>query len=266
MPAPDPARPDPAADLALLDAAAREAGRIAARFFDTGARAWDKPGHAGPVTEADLAVDAHLTDTLRPARPAYGWLSEETPDAADRLTHDTVFIVDPIDGTRAFIDGSHTWALSLAIAHQGTVTAGIIHLPMRDMTYAATRGGGATLNGAPLAVTDRAHLPAARVLANKWTLTDRYWPNGVPPVKRHYRPSLAYRMGLVAQGRFDAMVVFRDTWEWDIAAGTLIAQEAGATVTDAKGADLVFNKPRPAANGVFAGGTALHQQLLAAQR
>ena len=108
----------PERDLALLTDAAREAGRIAMRFWRRDPQVWDKGGEHGPVTEADLAVNDMLKPMLLAARPDYGWLSEETPDNADRLSRDTVFIVDPIDGTRAFVAGEETLAHSLAVAHQ----------------------------------------------------------------------------------------------------------------------------------------------------
>lgn len=254
--------PDTQADLALLREAALEAGKIATRYFRRDPRQWDKPG-AGPVSEADLAVDKFLTETLRKARPDYGWLSEESPDNPDRLSQDTVFIVDPIDGTRSFLEGSRSWAHSLAVVHKGVAVAGVVHLPLRDFTYAATHGGGATLNGDTLQASTRPEMQGAKVLANKWSLAPQYWQGDLPPIERHYRPSLAYRLGLVAQGRFDGMLVFRDTWEWDIAAGALIASEAGAAVTDRFGKPLSFNRPRPVSEGLFAAGSRVHEGLIA---
>ena len=115
----------PASDLDLLIDAARAAGDEALRHTGPTARRWDKPGDLGPVTEADMAVDALLTQQLRGARPGYGWLSEETEDSAARLSCERVFIVDPIDGTRSFIEGSGTWAHALAVADRGVVTAGL---------------------------------------------------------------------------------------------------------------------------------------------
>ena len=133
----------PETDLALLIRAARAAGEIATRFSGKTARRWDKSGDAGPVTEADLAVNEMLASELRAARSDYGWLSEETEDDLVRLQHDSVFIVDPIDGTRSFIEGSRTWAHALAVAHEGVVTAAVVYLPMRDMLYSAALGGSA---------------------------------------------------------------------------------------------------------------------------
>lgn len=256
--------PDAQADLQLLTEAAHRAGDIARRFFRADAQVWHKPDQAGPVTEADLAVNTMLEDTLRSARPTYGWLSEETPDTTARLILPDTFIIDPIDGTRAFIEGSATFAHSLATARNGQITAAVVYLPISDKLYAARKGHGATLNGTPLTASSRTDLTGASLLANKWTMEQRYWPRGVPPMERHFRSSLAYRMALIGEGRFDAMVTFRDTWEWDIAAGALITAEAGATVTDRTGAPLRFNTASSLSTGVMAGAPAIHQALLQA--
>lgn len=262
MPVPDAA---PLEDLALLVEAARGAGRIAARFFRDEPEVWDKPDGAGPVTEADLAVDAMLRDRLCAARPDYGWLSEETPDSPARLTASRVFIVDPIDGTKAFIEGSSAFSHSLAVVEEGVVVAAVVYLPIRGKLYAAARGHGATLNDHAIRASDARAFDGAEVLATKHTLGPDHWPRGVPPVTRAYRPSLAYRMALVGEGRFDGMVTFRPTWEWDIAAGALIIEEAGGIATDAAGGALRFNGARPQVAGVLAAAPGLHAALLDAR-
>ncbi len=252
----------PATDLSLLIEAAREAGRIATGYTGRTARRWDKPGGAGPVTEADLAVNDMLHDALRSARPDYGWLSEETEDIPDRLERDRVFIVDPIDGTRSFADGSRTWAHALAVVEHGVVTAGVVYLPMRDLMYSAAAGQGAHVNDELIAPSNTDRLDAANILATKPNMNVEHWRHGKPPeFARSHRPSLAYRMALVAQGRFDGMLTLRDCWEWDIAAGDLILREAGATCTDKTGAALRFNNPRPKVNGVLAAGQRVHGLL-----
>jgi myo-inositol-1(or 4)-monophosphatase len=255
----------PAHDLPLLIDAARMAGRVATSFTGTSARRWDKPDDAGPVTEADLAVNELLLSTLGSARPDYGWLSEETEDNDARLSRNRVFIVDPIDGTRSFVEGSDTWAHALAVAEGGIVTAAVVYLPMRDLLYAAAAGQGATLNGAPIAASTESALAEATVLAAKPALVADHWQGAVTPTfKRSYRPSLAYRLALVAEGRFDAMITLRHSWEWDIAAGALIVAEAGGVCTDRRGGVLRFNNPDPRLNGVVAGGREVQAALTSA--
>lgn len=253
----------PEADLALLEDAAREAGRIALGFAGRGPEIWDKPGGLGPVTEADLAVNDMLEARLREARPDYGWLSEESVDGTERLERERVFVIDPIDGTRNFIEGGESWAHALAVVERGTVTAAVVYLPVKGKLYAAARGAGAWLNGRPIRASARPDLSGATMLAAKPTYDARHWPGGVPPVTRVYRPSLAYRLALVAEGRFDAMLTLRDSWEWDIAAGELLLREAGAAVSDRHGAALRFNNAHPQVKGVLAAGAGVHAGLLA---
>ena len=250
-------------DLELLTVAAQRAGDIAKAYFQQDPDVTYKPDGAGPVTEADLAVNAMLEETLRSARPRYGWLSEETEDNTARLATARQFVIDPIDGTRAFIDGSKDWAHSLAVVEDGTPVFAVIYLPVRNLMFAASKGGGATLNGGPISVT-RAPVQDPTVLATRSNFEPHFWKDGeAPPVKRAFRSSLAYRLALVAQGRFDAMVTLRQSWEWDIAAGALIIAEAGGAVTDRFGAPLQFNNPHPQVPGVVAGANGLHADLLA---
>jgi myo-inositol-1(or 4)-monophosphatase len=255
----------PEADLTLLIEAAREAGRIATSYSGKDAKRWDKPDDAGPVTEADLAVNTMLEQQLQTARPDYGWLSEETEDNTDRLDNARVFIIDPIDGTRSFVEGSNTWAHALAVAEHGIVTAAVIYLPLRDLMYTAATGQGAFLNGEPISPSRPANQAAADVLAARPNMEPQHWINGdVPDFQRSYRPSLAYRMALVAQGQFDGMLTLRPSWEWDIAAGDLILREAGARCTDRHTAPLRFNNAHPKVNGVIAAGPDLHGWISAA--
>ncbi|WP_372990598.1 3'(2'),5'-bisphosphate nucleotidase CysQ [Sulfitobacter sp.] len=251
----------PARDLDLLIDCARKAGQIAMGFSGQTAKRWDKADGAGPVTEADLAVNAMLHADLTSARPDFGWLSEESEDSAKRLGQSEVFIIDPIDGTRSFIEGSDTWSHSLAIAQNGQITAAVVFLPMLDRLFAASLGGGATLNGQKISASDTRGLTNATVLATKPVMADHHW-QGDPGFKRAHRPSLAYRLGLVGQGRFDAMVTLRQSWEWDIAAGALIVTEAGGLCTDKTGGPLRFNNADPRLNGVLAGGASIHADIL----
>lgn len=253
----------PGNDLDLLIDAAQQAGRIATGFFDASAEVWDKPDNAGPVTEADLAVDRMLRSDLLAARPDYGWLSEETEDDPARLETERQFIVDPIDGTRAFINKSRDWSHSLAIAENGIITHAVVFLPLRDELYSAALGHGAHLNGAPICTTRQQQLDGATVLAARPNMSPEHWQgNQTPPMKRHFRSSLAYRLSLVGAGRFDAMLTLRPSWEWDIAAGGLIVQEASGTSTDRTGQPLRYNNPHPMVNGILAAG-AVHSNILA---
>jgi myo-inositol-1(or 4)-monophosphatase len=255
----------PGSDLALLIEAAEAAGRIARRHWRAAPRQWEKAAGAGPVTEADIAIDRMLRERLLAARPGYGWLSEETEDDPARLSAERVFIVDPIDGTRAFIAGETGFAHALAVVENGRPVAGVVCLPAAGRLYAAERGRGATLNGAPITTGSREALAGAKVLAASHALAPANWPKGAPPVERHFRASLACRLCLVAEGGFDATLTFRPAWEWDVAAGALIAEEAGAVVTGARGEPLAFNADPPLVPGLLVAPPLLHEAFLRQQ-
>lgn len=253
----------PARDLELLGEAARAAGEIALGFWRRYLQSWEKDAGAGPVSEADLAVNRMLEGRLRGARAEYGWLSEETEDDPARLSCPRCFIIDPIDGTRAFIAGEKTFAHSLAVAEAGRVIAAVVHLPALDLTYAAAEGMPATLNGKPVTVSRRTRLQGAVTLTSRHSLAPDHWKEATPPpVKRDFRASIAYRLCLVAQGRFDAMLSLWPTWEWDVAAGDLIARQAGATVTDRLGRAPVYNDGKPQVQGIIAAPPPLHRALI----
>lgn len=255
----------PEADRDLLISAARAAGDVALRHFRNAPQVWDKADNQGPVTQADLEVNVLLEARLRAARPDYAWLSEESPQTEDRHSADCVFVIDPIDGTRAFIEGTSAFAHSLAVVEAGQVVAGVVFLPAQDRLYAAALGRGATLNGDPIRASKTRGLDAATLLAARPAVEAKHWPGGLGAATRAYRPSLAYRLCLVAQGRFDGMLTLRDAWEWDIAAGTLIVREAGGVVTDAHGAEPLFNTPSVTHGGCIAAPRAVHQELMHAR-
>lgn len=254
--------PDAREDTSLLLDAARVAGEIACRRFRTPVTVREKVG-LGPVTDVDIEIDLMLRDRLRAARPDYGWLSEECEDGPERLSDSHVFVVDPIDGTRAFIAGEQGWAVALAVVENGRPVAAVVHLPARGETYSATLGQGAFRNAKPIAASRRDEVAGATVLTARKQMLPEHWPGGTPPLERHFRSSLAWRMCLVAEGRFDSMLTFHRSWEWDIAAGALIAAEAGALVTDGTGGELHFNSPAAQQDGVVVAPLVLHRHIMA---
>lgn len=252
----------PENDLQLLTDAARHAGEIAKQYFKADPEKWEKSDGQGPVTEADLAVDNYLRQTLIKERPDYGWLSEETEDSVDRLQKPYTFIVDPIDGTRAFIAGENNFAHSLAIAKDGEVIAAVVYLPVKDLMYSAIKGGGAFANKKKIFASKQAKMPEAKILTNRANMKPEMWSGQVPNFKLRFRPSLAYRICLAAEGRYDGMLTLRDTWEWDVAAGDLIAREAGVIVTTRKNTFPKYNNKTPKISGMVAANPPLHSQLM----
>jgi myo-inositol-1(or 4)-monophosphatase len=198
-----------------------------------------------PVTNADLAVDALLKAKLRAARPDYGWLSEETADDTARLSRERLFVVDPIDGTRAFLNERPWWAVSLAIVEGDRPVAGVVYAPEVGETYAAAAGQGATLNGAPIAASSCSALEGCRLVGDPALYRRPEWPIPWPEMVVEPRNSTAYRMCLVASGAFDGAVAPLPKHDWDLAAGDLIATEAGAYVGDHLGRAFRYNRPKP---------------------
>ena len=239
------------ADLHLLETAARQAGDIALSFFGQDPETWYK-GKAGmsPVSEADLAVDRFLADHLRAARPDYGWLSEETADDRSRLNHDRVFIVDPIDGTRAFLAGGDEWTVAIAVVEAGRPVAACVFCPRRDEMFLARTGGGAWLNGSRLAVSGPTLTGPHSIVANQDVVAAGF-------VGTQILRSLAYRLAVVAAGRVDVGAARGGPSDWDLAAADLLVQEAGGILTDLSGRNLIYNRAKTGHPALIAAPVAL---------
>ena len=212
---------------------------------------WEKePG--SPVCTADLAVDSFLRRELCALLPAAGWLSEESVDHPERLARGLCWLVDPIDGTRDFIAGRTGWSVSVALVSAGKPLIGLLVAPAREELWSAVAGQGAWLNGRALAASTRAELPGARVPSTQLPPEDQ----DLTMVERPN--SIALRIAMVADDRADLVATLRWGFEWDIAAATLIAREAGAAVGDAFGHPLTYNKRDPRAFGVLVTAPARH--------
>jgi myo-inositol-1(or 4)-monophosphatase len=237
--------------LSAVSEAARAAGAMAFARWRGEFASWDKvPGEI--VCEIDLAANDMLRATLNELDPEAGWFSEETADSAERLLGSRVWVVDPIDGTRDFVRGRPGWAVSVALVEGGRSILGVLDAPARDEHWAAELGKGATLNGKTLHASTRTELPGSRVPAE-------VLPKADSDLTMVFRPnSIALRMAMVASGDADLLAAMRWGHEWDIAAATLIAQEAGATVTDARGQTLRFNSTKGEMFGVLCCASGIH--------
>ncbi len=265
---PQEIRAEPAAILNAMVAVVEEAGRIALPGFRLGgpttARVWHKGG-GSPVTESDVAVDTFLNERLGALCPAAGWLSEETADDAARLALPLVWIVDPIDGTRAYASGHPDWSVAVALLVEGRPVAGIVHAPAHRATYAAAEGHGATLNGRPIRVSDRDTLRGAKA-AGPAEAVAALARAGHGVVRLPRVPSLALRLVRVGEGAIEAALVSGNARDWDLAAADLILTEAGGTVTNLAGEIPLYNRPMPVHGALVASGMNLHGPLIAAAR
>lgn len=254
--------------LGLAVKAAEEAGDIALRDFrhgeQTTSRIWSKAG-GSPVTEADVTVDTFLKIRLSQALPEAGWLSEETVDDHNRLSRRLVWIVDPIDGTRAFLSGHPDWCVSIALHADNVPIAGVLFAPALGVLYTAKSGGGAMRNGELIEVGNRTDLPGALVSGPR-PATDAL-AHAAPGIRTLPKiPSLALRLARVADGSIDAALVSADARDWDLAAVDLILTEAGGTVTSLQAARPAYNGRDPRHDALIASSLALHGDLLDAAR
>jgi myo-inositol-1(or 4)-monophosphatase len=249
-------------DLELIVHAAREAGKIARQGFEGVARSWEK-SKGNPVTETDLAVDAFLKEHLCTVRTAYGWLSEESTDSPDRLEKRRLFVVDPIDGTLAFIKRKPEFTICVAVVQDCVPVAAVIFNPMTDELFSALRGGGAKLNSSAIRVSDRTELEGCRMLVARDVIEHPAWPQPWPVMDIGKRSSIAYRMALVANGTYDGMMALSTKHEWDTAAGTLIVEEAGGLVSTHGGIALRYNQAKPSHRSIICAGPALHSAVMA---
>jgi myo-inositol-1(or 4)-monophosphatase len=236
-------------ELDLLQDAVRRAGartlELARDGFDTHIKA-----DRSPITSADLEVNRLLHERLMGAFPDDGWLSEETPDNPIRLEKKRVWVVDPIDGTKAFVRGLPEFCISAALVEGDQPVVAAVLNPVTDELFTAVRGQGVRLNGNPMAPARRAGRPA--ILVNPWELSAGRFAAAEESADCRPMHSIAYALALVAAGRVDAALTFEREHEWDLAAGVLLVQEAGGTVTDGAGKPFRFNQPRPSMQGAVA--------------
>ena len=248
-------------DLHLLRGAVKDAGKVALGFFRK-VIAVKRKLDGSEVSEADFAVDAALKTSLGAARPSYGWLSEETEDAAARLERRFVWMVDPIDGTNAFLRHIPEWTISAALVENGLPVLGAVYNPATLEFFHAIRGEGAFLNDQPISVTGRSDLSGSLIIASGGLFKKRIWQSPWPEVETRWVNSVAYRLARVAQGRADATLSLSAKSEWDLAAGVLLVEEAGGSATDHRGQSFVFNRPVPRFTSLVAAPPRLHAKLI----
>jgi myo-inositol-1(or 4)-monophosphatase len=247
-----------------LTAAVREAGAIAKGMAGATLKSWTK-GHDSPVSEADIAVDHFLRDRLDAILPECGWLSEESHDDQTRLTRPLLWIVDPIDGTRAYVAGKPDWSISAALVQEGRPIAACIFAPVEDSLFTAVAGGGTCLNGARITAAPGTDLAGARAAGPKSYLESlvRLAPEVVSEPKVH---SLALRLARVASRQLDLAFASTNANDWDLAAADLLVHEAGGALTTIDGRVLAYNRTVPRHSALVAAGRERHAALVELMR
>jgi myo-inositol-1(or 4)-monophosphatase len=250
---------DPAEAAARLADCVREAGALALSMFKSPIRTWTK-AESSPVSEADIAVDQLLRERLS-GDAEIGWLSEESVDDPARLAARYIWIVDPIDGTRAYLAGAPDWAVSAALVEDGRPIAACLYAPVTEEFFAAVTGRGATCNGAAIAATAGASLAGAR-LAGPRSLLERFAAVTPPFTAMPRVRSLALRLARVADGTLDAAFAGVDSHDWDLAAADLLVHEAGGVLTPAGGGVVIYNRPVPRHGMLVASGRDRHATII----
>ncbi|MGA8079859.1 MAG: 3'(2'),5'-bisphosphate nucleotidase CysQ [Xanthobacteraceae bacterium] len=244
-----------------LQSAVREAGVLARGMFGTALKNWTKGPTASPVSEADIAVDDLLRQRLAGGNDGIAWLSEESVDDPARLAARRVWIVDPIDGTRAFIAGFPDWAVSAALVEDGRPIVACLYAPVGEQFFAARAKAGATCNGAPIAATLGPTMDGARI-AGPRTLLERLAAVAPPFTAMPRVRSLALRLAQVAHGACDVAFAGGNSHDWDLAAADLLVHEAGGALTSFTGGTVIYNRAVPRHGMLVAAGSDRHAALI----
>jgi myo-inositol-1(or 4)-monophosphatase len=249
-------------ELTLAKKAARVAGDILRAHWRRGGYHIGSKGIDNPVTAADLEADRAIKKLLHDPFPEYGWLSEETVDNDARLKCRRVWIVDPLDGTKEFINGIPEFSVAIALVEDGVPVLGVTYNPIKREMYWAARGTGCHLNARRVRVTRTRTLKGATVLASRSETARGEWQVFHGLLKVRPTGSVAYKLAMVAAGKGDATFTRSPKSEWDIASGAALIMEAGGVITDIKGREIRFNQPSVKLEGLIADNRILHRALV----
>ena len=247
------------AELEVAEKAAREAGRIIMGLYGRDYVITEK-GRNNPVTTADLEANLKIQEIIHGHYPDDGWLSEETKDDLKRLEVSRVWVIDPIDGTKEFIEGVPQFAVSIGLVVDGCPVLGVIYNPVKEELYRARRGEGATLNGESIRVSPREEVEGALLLVSR-SEPRRKFQSFARLCRLQPIGSIAYRLARVAAGEGDATLTLRSLREWDVCAGVMIVEEAGGLVVAGSGDRLVFNQEGTLRPGIVAANENLGRTL-----
>ncbi|MBF88711.1 MAG: 3'(2'),5'-bisphosphate nucleotidase CysQ [Candidatus Marinimicrobia bacterium] len=249
--------------------AALKAGEILLDYYYRNYDVKDKgtsPMYSGlnPVTDADRASDNYLREILTSEFPQYGWFSEETKDSPDRLYKDRVWIVDPLDGTKEYIDKIPMWVVSIALVENKEPILGVLYNPEKEEIFTAVTGKGAFYNGKSVTCSKLTELSKMIILNSRTETRDGLWL----PFKEVFKElkgvgSVAYKLGLTAAAKADIFATLRPKNEWDVCAGHCIINEAGGMMIDLKGNEVTYNNKNPLFSpGLVAGNPMVVKKVL----
>ncbi len=245
-------------ELKTARLAALEAGKKLLSYYKHKYEIKQKSYH-NPVTDADHAANDRIKEILLNEFPSHGWLSEETIDSAERLNREFVWIIDPLDGTKEFIEGVDNFAVSIGLVREGVPVLGVLYNPATEEMMHGVLGQGAYYNDRKVHCSTKASLKECSIVISRsesrrglWDHTDQWFAG-----KGHIG-SVAYKLGLTAAGKYDFFATLRPKNEWDVAAGHIILQEAGGVLQNVdSGETRQFNQENPLITPGLVGGSPL---------
>ncbi|MEE3234102.1 MAG: 3'(2'),5'-bisphosphate nucleotidase CysQ [Candidatus Latescibacterota bacterium] len=250
-------------ELLIAINAVREAGKLTIELLGDKSTSSQKP-NGDILSEADISVNKLLKSRLTSGFPNYGWLSEETIDDDERLNKKHVWIIDPIDGTREFVEGIPEYVICIALVENGAPIVGVQYNPALDQLFAAIRNGGSFLNGKRIFCSESRDLSKASVAVSR----SEYKRGEIEPFRSYMGEltpigSVAYKLALVASGHYDINFSVQPKNEWDVCAGDLLIREAGGCMVDLDGRIRSYNQKNTLiAKGLIAGNSQLVNSTL----
>ena len=246
-------------ELETAERAAREAGAIIMGYYGKDYVIEEKSKN-NPVTTADLEANRKIQEILLGRYPDDAWLSEESKDDLKRLAAPRVWVIDPIDGTREFIEKIPQFTVSIGLAVEGRPAVGVVYNPAQAKLYKAARGAGAMLNDSPIRVTPQEKVEGASLIVSRSEPRKRFQPFA-ELCRVQAVGSIAFRLALIGEGEGDGMLTFRALHEWDVCGGVAVVEGAGGVVIDGQGNNIVFNRRDSLCRGMVASNPTLAKSL-----
>ena len=229
-------------DLVQLSTyAIKKASDVILKYYDSSYNIKMK-GKGNPVTEADIEADDILKDILMGETPDFGWLSEETRDSKSRLDKTRVWVVDPLDGTKEFVEGVPNFVISIGLVENGKPILGTIYNPITKELFSAYKNNGTSLNGKKYTISKKDEFDIMSMLNSRSETKAKLWE----PYKNYFKEiipigSIAYKLALVAAGKSDMVASLKPKNEWDICAGHCLINESGGKLITSLGEEITYN-------------------------
>ena len=232
-------------ELIAAKVAARNAGKILMKYYKSEDNQVEMKGVDNPVSIADKEADKYLSDFLIGEFPNDGWLSEETVDTEERLSKNRVWIVDPLDGTKEFIEGIPHFSVSIAMVYDGRPVVGVIYNPATNEMFSCEKSKGVYLNAKKVNVSHKTNLLDASISVSRSEARRKEWE----PYRNHFKSinpigSVAYKLALVSSGNYDIFTTLAPKNEWDICAGDCLVSEAGGVLKTVNDKKIIYNQKK----------------------